>query len=192
MFVVNNKINRGEWGCILKGKNNIVTLKQNFYTLIGYPSFLRPLRQTLRIGKESNQYFAHVADLVHLFNSSKGQTEGKNYTILSSLQYYLENAYLDPTGALVIRDLLDCIYTNKNITFEKYRYAIKTTQELFEEVTKMEIPEKNYYNQTPLNNRGNTKILTLQDEMSILFQKLGLKGIVTLAEVLCSVVYIKD
>lgn len=192
MFIVNNKINRGDWGCVLKGKDNIVTLKQNFYTVIGYPSFLRPLRQTLRLGKESNQYFAHVTDLIHLFNSSRGQSENRSYTILSSLQYYLENAYLDPTGVLVIRDLLDCIYTDKNITFEKYRYVIKTTQELFEEVTKMEIPEKNYDNQTPLNNRGNNKILTLQDEMTILFQKLGLKGVVTLAEVLCGVVYIKD
>lgn len=188
-------IKKGEWGCLLKGKDNIVVLKQNFYTIIGYPSFLRPLRQTLRIGKENNMYLAHVMDIVKLYNAGRPydpENSDKKYTILSSLNYYLENAYVDSMGTLVIRDLLDCIYTDKVITFEKYRYGIKTAYELFDSITKMEIPEK-HYNQTPvLNNRNNTEIITLEDELAVLFKKLGLKGMVTLTEVLCSLVYIKD
>lgn len=179
-------LERGEWGAKLSSRDNIVVLKQSFYTIIGYPTFLRPLRQILRIGKEGNTYFSHVADLCRLYNS------GNNKTILDSLKCYLENAYLDPAGVLVIQDLLDCIYTDKIISFEKYRYLIKNVYELLDIVSNMEMPEKNYYLEPKLDKRNNTNIITLQDELYVLFNKLSLKGMVTLTEILCSIVYIQD
>ncbi len=135
---------------------------------------LNAIVTTIKDGSYKNNYSDTVNELVTIFKHITRDYDTERGTILAKIKSLAKKkGKVSVTSNLILQDVVTILTTDRKIDFSKY---------LFLENTKSKDSNNIYLNIT-VPNTINVNV-TLEDELEILFSKLGVEGIVTMLRVL--------
>lgn len=135
---------------------------------------LNAIVTTIEDGSYKNNYSNTVKELVNIFKHITRDYDTERGTILSKIKSLTKKkGKVSVTSNLILQDIVTVLTTDRKIDFSKY---------LFLENNKSKDNNTIYLTITVPNTI--TVNVTLEDELEILFSKLGAEGIVTMLRVL--------